>query len=163
MQKQDERRRPVLRRLGVLAVVALSLFGATQVGGAIGSNVTVGSDRYNVTSQAKFLGTAPQVDVTVTSVTLPAGNWVVHTDSTAVGLNQIADVVRCFIVAPGLKTGHATEVGNASDYPIVGQISVTAALTLTEQTVVRSRCHHDNNTGSNYYIDPQASIWAHRA
>jgi hypothetical protein len=164
MSNKNERGRTTLTRLGVLTVIALAVFGGFQAGAAtVTPRAQFGNDKVVRSANFTVIPVQPLTDVTVVSVTLPIGHWVVQSEATAQGLNDIADVVRCFIVAPGVRVGHATEVGNASGYPIVGQLSSTVGLNLTASTLVRLRCNHDNNTGDAYGIDLDASLWAHRA
>jgi hypothetical protein len=135
---------------------------ATGIASATGATVTT-TDAVVTTTAQTVLGTSGGVNSTVSSLALPAGNWVIHTDDTAVGLNQIADVVRCGIQIKSAADSHATEVGNASSYPLAATLSATLAIKLTGPGTVTNVCSHDNNTGGTYYIDAGAVMWAHKA
>jgi hypothetical protein len=152
------------RRIGALAVVsALALGGsATGIAYAADANITT-TDAVVATTGATFLSVSGGVNSTLSSLNLPAGNWVIHTDDTSVGLNQIADVVRCGIQISGASDFHATEVGNASSYPLAATVSATLGIKLTAPATVTNVCSHDNNTGGTYYIDPGAVMSAHKA
>jgi hypothetical protein len=134
---------------------------ATGIAYASGASVTT-TDAVVTTTASTFLSASGSVNSTVSSLNLPAGNWVIHTDDTAVGLNQIPDVVRCGIQISGASDFHATEVGNASSYPLAATVSATLGIKLAAPATVTNLCSHDNNTGGTYYIDPGAVMSAHK-
>jgi hypothetical protein len=147
------------KAVAILAVAGLGVFAVTQSGASSGTT----TDKVKRLTANKTLSTTAGVETTILTVTLPAGDWIVHADDSAAGLNQPNDVVRCWLVAPGVHVGHATHVGNNDGYPIVGTISGTVGLHLTGSTLVKNTCSHDNTTGGTYQIDADATMWAHSA
>jgi hypothetical protein len=159
----------------VLGIVAATAIAAGVAYAATASTITT-SDAVVRSSAKTMLPAQHSVAATVTKLTLPAGNWVVHADDSAVGLNQPTDVVRCSIaLASGPLESHGTQIGNAPNtgppassnapayFPLIAQLSETAGIKVNKTTTVYNTCSHDNNTGGSYYIDPDAEMWAHKA
>ena len=153
-------RKMLLAAVAVLVLAGGGLLVAAQAGPS-GAAITQ-NDFVVRTTSATLLSNTANVKSTVASLSLPAGNWVIHADDSAVGLNSIADVVRCNLVVGTRSASHATEVGNSSGYPLVATVGITIGVRLTTATTVFNRCWHDNTTGSSYYIDPDANLWAHK-
>lgn len=154
------RARKAVMGLVAVAVVGGGTFIKSQTGT---SGAAVTTDVVKRSTTSKTLSATGGVESTVLAVTLPAGNWVIHADDSAAGLNQPQDVVRCYLVAPGIHAGHATQIGNTDGFPLVAQLSGTIGVHLTATTTITNRCAHDNTNGGTYTIDPDAAIWAHRS
>lgn len=115
------------------------------------------------TTASTFLPSSGGAEATVSSLNLPAGKWIIHADDSAVGLNQTSDVVRCWLVAPGgVHVGHATQAGNAQNFPLVASLSDTVGIQLATAGTVYNTCSHDNSTGGTYWIDADATMTAHK-
>ena len=115
------------------------------------------------TSAPTALSAAGATPVLVTSVIVPAGNWLVTAKTTAVNFAG-ADYVRCNIKAGAtLLDGGTTLVGNASGGP-TGETGPSAATivmqglasTTSIQTVTLN-CEHDFAIAGEY-IDPGAAL-----
>jgi hypothetical protein len=121
--------------------------------------------RYTTTSTNLSDTGAP---VTIISVTIPAGTWIVTAKANPVSFGA-ADYVRCRImVGSGQKDAGATLLGNAAPGPTgemgpsVAQIALQAALTTTSSKVFKLDCQHDFPTPG-IYVDPGAKIMVVRA
>ena len=153
--------------LAAAATVALGLaigVAAEDYAQAAPNAPNAASDIFKKTTAATFLPPGGVV-VVVQTMTLRAGDWVVTSEDNAVGLNQPTDVVRCGLRTAGdaFHVTHATQIGNADGYPFVAMLSATVGLHLTGNTVVENFCLHDAANGATYYIDPEATMWAHKA
>lgn len=104
------------------------------------------------------LSSTGEVESTVASMTLPAGNWIVHADDSVVG--NVPDIARCWLHAPGAPVvGHATQL-----VPYVATVSETIGFKLSSPGVVTNTCSHDSTvpTSDYFYVDPEATMWAHK-
>jgi len=106
--------------------------------------------------------------VTILSVTIPAGTWVVNAKANPVSFGA-ADYVRCRIVVGSTqKDAGATLLGNAAPGPTgemgpsVAQIALETAITTTSSKVFKLDCQHDFPTPG-IYLDPGARIMVVRA
>ena len=116
--------------------------------------------RYTTTSKNLSDTGAP---VTILSVTIPAGTWVVTAKANPVSFGA-ADYVRCrIVVGSAQKDSGATLLGNAAPGPTgemgpsVAQIALQAAFTTTASKVFKLDCQHDFPTPG-IYVDPGAKI-----
>jgi hypothetical protein len=111
---------------------------------------------------------------TILSLTLPAGQWVLHADETAVNLGP-SDWVRCEIAEdPGAALDQQSAfVGDSGGLIQRSQpattgtdLSETAPLVLGIRTTVSLFCDHDTGSSAGAalpYIDPGAVLWAHQS
>ena len=114
------------------------------------------------TYESKFLSDTG-APVTILSMTIPAGKWVVNAKVNPVNFGA-ADYVRCRIIA-GItqKDAGATLLGNAAPGPTgemgpsVAQIALQAVVTTTSSKVFKVDCQHDFPTPG-IYVDPGAKI-----
>jgi hypothetical protein len=157
-----ENKRSILAAAAAV-LLALAIGVAAEDNAPLAPNAA--SDRFVNTTTATFLSPTGGVQTTVLTMNLRAGDWIVTSDNSAVGLNQPTDVVRCDLRAGGALVSHGTQIGNADGYPLVAQLTATLGLHLAGPglTLVESVCSHDNTTGGTYYIDPGATLWAHNA
>ena len=153
----------------VLVSIAAVTVGvaAASAAGALAESVTgITTDATVRTTGHHSLSATGGVEATVATLTLPAGNWILHSDDSIVA-GGTSDVVRCWIVvtSKSVHVGHGTDAGTGSGKPFIATISDTAAVTLTASTVVKNTCSHDNTTGSAAYfiVDPDATLWAHKS
>jgi hypothetical protein len=96
---------------------------------------------------------------------LPAGDWVLSMDLTAVMTGNAADFVRCGLYKDNnLLSVQATAVGGGLR-TAAANISTTAALHAANSFAANIKCTHDHNQAAQNvpYIDPGATIWAHKA
>ena len=101
--------------------------------------------------------------VTILTVTIPAGTWVVTAKVNPVNFGA-ADYVRCRImVGTTQKDAGATLLGNAAPGPTgemgpsVAQIALQAVVTTMSSKVFKLDCQHDFPTPG-IYVDPGAKI-----
>ena len=106
--------------------------------------------------------------VTIITVTIPAGTWVVTAKANPVNFGA-ADYVRCrIVVGTTQKDAGATLLGNAAPGPTgemgpsVAQIALQTAITTTASKVFKLDCQHDFPTPG-IYVDPGARIMVVRA
>ena len=106
--------------------------------------------------------------VTILSVTIPAGTWVVTAKANPVNFGA-ADYVRCrIVVGMAQRDAGATLLGNAAPGPTgemgpsVAQIALQTAITTTASKVFKLDCQHDFPTPG-IYVDPGARIMVVRA
>jgi hypothetical protein len=100
-----------------------------------------------------------KVNTTITSLSLPAGNWVIHADDTVVNFGA-EDFLRCQIEVGGVVAGHTATAGNTNT---VSTISGTVSVKLTKAETAKNTCSHDKASGSMSYVDGGADMWAHKA
>jgi hypothetical protein len=101
--------------------------------------------------------------VTLISVTIPAGTWVVNAKVNPVNFGA-ADYVRCrIVVGTTQKDAGATLLGNAAPGPTgemgpsVAQIALQTAITTTAPKLFKVDCQHDFPTPG-IYVDPGARM-----
>jgi hypothetical protein len=101
--------------------------------------------------------------VTLKTVTIPAGTWIVHAKANPVNFGS-ADYVRCrILVGTTQKDAAATLVGNAAPGPTgemgpsVAEIVLQTAITTTSSKTFKLDCLHDFPSAG-MYVDPGASI-----
>jgi hypothetical protein len=106
--------------------------------------------------------------LTILSVTIPAGTWVVTAKTNPVSFGA-ADYVRCrILVGTTQKDAGATLLGNAQPGPTgemgpsVAQIALQTAFTTPSSKVVKLDCQHDFPTPG-IYVDPGARLMVVRA
>ena len=138
----------------VSAIIATTVAAAASAAGAV---------YFRSTTASVDLSDDSGVSVTVKSVVIPAGTWLITAKATAVNFSE-ADYVRCQILVNGVqKDDAATLVGNAAPGPTgelgpsAAEIVLQAAVTTTVARTFALACFHDFET-SGIYVDPQASI-----
>lgn len=111
------------------------------------------------------LGAKP---VTLLSVIIPAGTWLVTAKANPVNFGA-ADYARCLLVIGGVQQdAAATLIGDAAPAPTgeigpsVAEIVLQAAITTTAAHSVILNCQHDFPTPG-LYVDPGASIMVVKA
>jgi hypothetical protein len=142
-----------------VTVIASAIIGAAAAAAASAA----GAVYFRSTTASVDLSNDSGVAVTVKSVVIPAGTWLITAKATAVNFSE-ADYVRCQILVNGLqKDAAATLVGNAAPGPTgelgpsAAEIVLQAAVTTTVTRTFALACSHDFET-SGIYVDPQASI-----
>jgi hypothetical protein len=154
--------------VGIAAVV--SSIGIGTAGYAVGvaaapSVITAKTTDAVVTTTAQTaLNATPATLQVIASLSLPKGHWVLHADNSAVANGTATDFVRCQLVSGSTElVQNSTNIGSSSGLPLVAQVTETAAVSLTSTTVVEDACEHDGTNGATDYIDPGATLWAHKA
>jgi hypothetical protein len=145
-------------------VKKLSVIAAALVGVAAATTASAtGAVYFKSTNASVDLSDDSGVPVTIESVVIPAGSWLVTAKANPVNFSQ-ADYVRCrILVAEVQKDVGATLVGNAAPGPTgevgpsVAEIMLQAVVTTTAARRFALACTHDFST-SGIYLDPGASI-----
>ena len=146
---------------------AAMLIAATGFTAAYSANSSAADVFLRYTTASKNLSDTGE-PVTILSVTIPAGTWVVTAKANPVSFGA-ADYVRCrIVVGSAQKDAGATLLGNAQPGPTgemgpsVAQIALQAAFTTTSSKVFKLDCQHDFPTPG-IYVDPGAKIMVVRA
>jgi hypothetical protein len=174
------------------AALALALVGSTIIVGASASRAipaahaakpvpptptptptnTATADIVRNTTANKNLSSTGGVSnaVTIVSVTVPAGSWVLSATDDAVNFGP-SDYTRCAISAGNGMVGGVTTVvgspnlsGNMGAGSYVAALATIAPVTSTTSFVASLQCWHDTSTPAGYgppYIDANAMLWAH--
>jgi hypothetical protein len=150
------------------AVAALALAGAGYAVSSTGTLPSNTTDGFAETSAATPLGMSGGTHVTVASLALPAGAWVLSSEASIVNFGP-SDYTRCRIVASGVQIASGTTlVGDPSQPGANGAGALVAARGLVGSVVHSTPftaaldCSHDSSN-SNPYVDPGAVLWAHAA
>ena len=146
---------------------AAMLIAATGFSAAWSANVSA-ADVFMRTTTASTNLSDTGSPVTILSVTIPAGTWVVTAKTNPVNFGQ-ADYVRCrILVGTTQKDAGATLLGNAQPGPTgemgpsVAQIFLTTAFTTPSSKLLKLDCQHDFATPG-IYVDPGARLMVVRA
>ena len=138
------------------------LIAATGFTAAYSASSSAADVFVRTTQTSKFLSDTG-APVTILSVTIPAGTWVVNAKVNPVSFGA-ADYVRCRImVGTSQKDAGATLLGNAAPGPTgemgpsVAQIALQAAFTTTSSKDFKVDCQHDFPTPG-IYVDPGARM-----
>ena len=149
-------------RLRAAMLIAATGFTAAYSASSSAADVYL---RYTTTSKNLSDTGAP---VTILSLTIPAGTWVVTAKANPVSFGA-ADYVRCrIVVGTTQRDAGATLLGNAQPGPTgemgpsVAQIALETAITTTSSKVFKLDCQHDFPTPG-IYLDPGARIMIVRA
>ena len=166
-------RRATTKWLVVSAVVVAGMAGAgaayaatANATGAVGSTT---SDVVVSTSASKTLSKTGGATVTIASVTLPKGSWVLTLHASLVNFGP-SDYTRCSLYQSSTNVGGATAtvgdpVGTGSMGPAayVSTISFATAIRTSANAAISVRCYHDTTNGSAPYVDGGASLVAHKS
>ncbi|WP_058041812.1 hypothetical protein [Streptomyces roseifaciens] len=133
-------------------------------------NLATGQDVVRQSSSAVQLSTAGGAHTTVVSESVPAGSWVLSANATLVSWGP-SDYTRCMLYSGNTNIGGASTIvgspgpGSAGTGTFVTTVSVHGAFSSTSATTVSLRCGHDQDraAGAAPYVDPQATLWAHRS
>ena len=168
-------RRATTKWLVVSAVVVAGMAGAgaayaaTAGATAAGAVNSTTSDVVVSTSASKTLSKTGGAAVTIASVTLPQGSWVLTLHASLVNFGP-SDYTRCSLYTSSTNIGGATAtvgnpVGTGSMGPAayVSTISFATAIRTSSNAAISIRCYHDSTNGSAPYVDGGASLVAHRS
>ena len=104
----------------------------------------------------------------VLSLSLPAGRYLFHADGNLVDW-AASDYTRCHIMVGSKQIASvSTVVGAGSvdgkDGPasILSPFSLTGAIAITAPRTATLQCWHDIDVTDPAYVDPGASMWAHK-
>jgi hypothetical protein len=141
------------------AAMLIAATGLTTAYSASSSAADVFSRNTNTSRNLSDTGSP----VTILSVNVPAGKWIVNAKVNPVSFGA-ADYVRCRImVGTSQKDAGATLLGNAAPGPTgemgpsVAQIALQAVVTTTSAKDFKVDCQHDFPTPG-IYVDPGAKI-----
>lgn len=161
-----------LLRVSIIALLA----AAVLTGGAGAAPLVPSNSTDFVKSSGGQVPLSPSggVNVVVVSLALPAGSWVLSAEAALVNFGP-SDYTRCAMFKGSnqiAQTGTTTMVGNA-DLPgnwgpgvYVANIADIGKISGTTGFTVSLRCSHDHDTPSGNgpgYVDPGATIWAHKS
>ncbi|MEW2033361.1 hypothetical protein AB0901_23015 [Streptomyces roseifaciens] len=157
---------------GVLTGATASAGTASTAGGSVvdAPNLANGQDVVRQSTSAVQLSTAGGAHTTVISESVPAGSWVLSANATLVSWGP-SDYTRCMLYTGNTNIGGASTVvgnpgpGSAGTGTFVTTVSVHGAFTSTSPATISLRCGHDQDraAGAAPYVDPQATLWAHRS
>ena len=146
---------------------AAMLIAATGLSAAYSANSSAADVFMRTTSASTTLSDSGS-PITILSVTIPAGTWVVTAKTNPVNFGQ-ADYVRCrILVGTTQKDAGATLLGNAQPGPTgemgpsVAQIYLTTAITTVSSKLIKLDCQHDFPTPG-IYVDPGARLMVVKA
>ncbi len=136
-------------------VIAASLLGASA-----GANA---ADYYfRKMTAAVVLSDFGGVPVTVHSVNVPAGTWIVQAKTSLVNFGA-ADFTRCIITVGGVnQNGAGTMIGQADGMPALATISNLALVTTTATKPFKLTCVHDASIPGQY-VDADGAMLVMRA
>jgi hypothetical protein len=144
-------------KLGTTLLIAAGVFSATY------SAASSAADAYLRSTTASVNLSTDGSPVTIKSVSIPAGTWIVTAKANPVNFGP-ADYVRCrILVGSTQKDAAATLVGNAAPGPTgemgpsVAEIVLQTAITTTGSRTFKLDCLHDFPSAG-MYVDPGASI-----
>ena len=149
-------------KLATALLMAAGVFSATY------SAASSAADAYLRSTAASINLSSDGSPVTIRSVTIPAGTWIVTAKANPVNFGA-ADYVRCrILVGTTQKDAAATLVGNAAPAPTgemgpsVAEIVLQTAITTTASKTFKLDCLHDFPYAG-IYVDPGASIMVVRS
>ncbi|MBZ4318320.1 hypothetical protein [Streptomyces huiliensis] len=153
---------------GVLTAASAS--AGTSTAPVAEPRLATGQDVVRQNSSAVQLSTKGGVPTTVVSESVPAGSWVLSGNATLVGWGP-SDYTRCALYAGESAVGAASTMvgsptsGSAGTGVYVATVGIHGAFSSTGSTTVSLRCGHDQDraAGAAPYVDPQATLWAHRS
>jgi hypothetical protein len=164
-----------LCKLPLVAAVLGAVLALAGVGYAASSALTITgktTDALAETSSSTNLSTSGGQPVTLTSLSLPAGSWVLSSETTLVNFGP-SDYTRCQILAGGNQIASGTTmVGDPGIPGSQGPAAYVAGRGLIgsvhTKTVVTASlvCWHDSPTPVGQpapYADVGAVLWAHKA
>lgn len=150
------------RKIATALLIAAGVFSATY------SAASSAADAYLRSTTASVNLSSDGSPVTLKTVTIPAGTWIVTAKANPVNFGA-ADYVRCrILVGTTQKDAAATLVGNAAPAPTgemgpsVAEIVLQTAITTTSSKTFKLDCLHDFPYAG-IYVDPGASIMVVRS
>jgi hypothetical protein len=159
----------LVRRGAVALGVAIAAVGGGAAAWAATGSVTASATDTVVTStSAHSLSVNGGTFTDVLDVSLPAGYWVVSADGNLVDWGP-SDYTRCHITVGGTQIAAvSTMVGNGSasgahgPASFLSPFSLTGGVTLTSPATATLQCWHDETVSTSGYVDPGATLWAHK-
>jgi hypothetical protein len=128
------------------------------------------TDTIVTTTTNENLSTTGGVPVTIATLNLPPGAYVLHASGDLVNFGA-SDYTRCQIMVAGTQaaavttlvgnpaaSGNQGPAGYLSPFALVGG----AVNTTTSPVQAILRCSHDHTNGATPYVDSSASLWAHK-
>jgi uncharacterized repeat protein (TIGR01451 family) len=132
------------------------------------------NDKLKFTTVNKNLSTSGATNVTIVSVSVPAGSWVLSAEGDFVNFGP-SDYARCQLFAgvnPTPGGGITTTVGDPNlpgaqgPAAYVQAFAEIAAVTSATGFTASLQCSHDHDTpppNGPPYVDAGATLWAHRS
>lgn len=103
------------------------------------------------------------------TLSLPAGRWVLSASGDLVDWGP-SDYTRCRIQVGGRQiaatstmVGNGAAVGAHGPASFLSPFSLTGAVSLTSPAAATLDCWHDATVSSGAYVDPNASLYAHKS
>jgi hypothetical protein len=158
-----------LARRGVIAAgVAVAAAGGTVASANVATVTASTADTVVSSTSSRALSVNGGVMTDVLEVTLPAGHWVVTGGGDLVDWGP-SDYTRCRIVVGATQiasvstmVGDGSAAGGHGPASYLSPFSLTGGITLTAPTTANLQCWHDATVSSTGYVDPGATLWAHR-
>lgn len=128
------------------------------------------TDTIATTTTGVHLSATGGILTTIATLNLPPGAFVLHASGDLVNFGP-SDYTRCQIFVAGTQIAAvSTSVGDPSVSGARGPASRLSPFALTggavnptTSTVLAAlRCSHDVSNGATPYVDPDASLWAHK-
>lgn len=171
--KKPSRSMMVLGAGGLLAgsVLLTGSASAGAVGPAVSApELATSQDVVRQSSSVVQLSATGGVPTAVIYQSLPAGSWVLSANASLVSWAP-SDYTRCNLYVGDTIVGGATAMvgdpgaGSAGTGTYVATVSLQGAFTSAADAGVSLRCGHDRTqtTGGLPYVDPGATLWAHRS
>jgi hypothetical protein len=172
--RQYERCRGQKLRL-IVAVSAAAVAGSlatTGIAGAVTTRVgatTHDAIRRNLTPIT--LSSVGGVRMTVESVSLPPGQWVLSSKESIVNFGP-TDYVRCGLVGTAdinfatSVVGDPSQPGSVGPGAMVATVANFGSVSSRQPMTISVQCDHDTSTpvgGSPPYIDADSVLWAHKS
>jgi hypothetical protein len=161
-----------LKFLGACVIASALTLGGVAFASSSAPVSPAAQDVIGGTSSGTNLSTTGGVHVTLVTLTLPAGSWVVSSQTTIVNFGP-SDYFRCQITAGGVEIGSGTTmVGDPNLFGAQGPGVYVAGrgligwVTTKSSLSVSLNCWHDNDTPDGYgppYVDGGAVLWAHKS
>jgi hypothetical protein len=151
------------------AVTTVLLSAGAAYAAAAGTPTASKTDTIVTTTTSKHLSATSGTLTTIIQMNLPPGAYVLQASGDLVNFSQ-SDFTRCQIAVAGTQVaGVSALVGNPALAGAKGAAGLLAPFSLTGGAVnvtggnvsAQLRCWHDN-TGATPYVDPSASLWAHK-
>jgi|SRR4051794_33493751 Flp pilus assembly protein CpaB len=160
-----------MRKTRIAAVAAAAALvpvsGAAYA--ALNTVPTTANDAVAETSSSVLLSQSGGTPVTVTSLSLPAGSWVLSSQLSLVSWSP-SDYARCQIVAGSNQIASGTTMIGDPDAPgahgastFVAGRGLIGAVRSTTPFVASLRCSHDSAMTAPPYVDPGATLLAHKS
>jgi hypothetical protein len=160
-----------MRKLRVLIPVTLTTLLVAGGGAyaALNAVPATATDAVAESSASVVLSPTGGVPVTVTSLSLPAGAWVLSSEATLVSWS-LSDYTRCQIVVGTTQIASGTTMvgdpaasGSQGASTFVADRGLMGVVRRTAPFTASLRCQHDHDVASPPFVDAGAVLVAHKS